>query len=71
LVAGLSLRQGGQYFVTIVAEDWAGNTAVASTNGVVADASPPDGGDVRVATGAVVEVDGKFSVPASPVLKLS
>ena len=70
-VAGLSLRQGAQYFVSIVAEDRAGNTAAASTSGVVADASPPSGGDVRVAAGAAVEVAGKFSVPAFPVLELS
>ena len=70
-VGGLSLRQGAQYFVTIVAVDRAGNTAAASTNGVIADASPPSGGNVRTATGAAVEVDRKFSVPAFPVLELS
>jgi hypothetical protein len=73
-VTGLPLRQGRRYFVSILAEDRAGNTATASSNGVIADASPPSGGNVRVVAGAAVEVDGKFSVSGKgglPVLELS
>ena len=70
-VAGLSLEQGVQYFVSIVAGDRAGNTATACTSGIIVDASPPSGGNVRVSAGTAIEVNGTLYVPAFPVLELS
>jgi hypothetical protein len=49
---GLSLVSGTLYFISVVAVDHAGNTAVVSSDGVVADATPPQFGLVESTPGS-------------------
>ena len=49
---GLSLVSGTLYFISVMAVDHAGNTAVVSSDGVVADATPPQFGLVESTPGS-------------------
>lgn len=46
-ITGLSLNHTGTYFVTVKATNEAGYSAMASSNGVRVDSTPPVGGSVR------------------------
>ena len=47
-VSGLNLTHGDRYFVNVRAVDAAGNTVVASSDGVRVDMSPPEVGRVTI-----------------------
>ena len=69
--AEVSLESGKTYYVSVKAVDHAGNSVVATSNGVLIDATPPKAGAITVDTLGAPDASGTVYLPSWGSLKLT